>query len=110
MQRVLAFSLLIAGVAPAQEKTAIQTSGEEVLVDVVVRDKKGHAVTNLPQSSFTVVDEGVPRQITSFRLVTGVDASVPAANGTATTQKLDPIRQIRLVTLIFDRLDQSERA
>jgi hypothetical protein len=60
MNRLLTLSLLIAGLAPAQEKTAIQTSGEEVLVDVVVRDKKRHAVTNLPQGSFTVLDEGVP--------------------------------------------------
>src|SRR5437016_905583 len=81
-------SLLLAALAPAQEKTAIQTSGEEVLVDVVVRDKKGHAVTNLSESSFTVLDEGVPRQISSFRLVKGTDA-VSAANGTTTTQKLD---------------------
>ena len=109
MNRLLVFSLLIAGSAPAQEKTAIQTSGEEVLVDVVVRDKKGHAVTSLPQSSFTVLDEGVPRQISSFRLVKGTEAAVSAANGTTTTQKLDPIRQIRLVTMIFDRLDQGER-
>jgi VWFA-related protein len=109
MNRLLALSLLIAGLAPAQEKNAIQTAGEEVLVDVVVRDKRGHAVTSLPQSAFTVLDEGVPRQISSFRLVKGTEAAVSAANGTATTEKLDPIRQIRLVTLIFDRLDQSER-
>jgi VWFA-related protein len=109
MKRFWVLSLLIAGFAPAQEKTAIEISGEEVLVDVVVRDKKGHAVNNLPQSSFTVLDDGVPRQISSFRLVQGTEAAVRAANGTTTTQKLDPIRQIRLVTLIFDRLDQGER-
>jgi hypothetical protein len=95
--------------APAQEKTAIQTAGEEVLVDVVVRDKKGHSVTSLSQNSFTVLDEGVPRQISSFRLVKGTEAVSAAASGTTTTEKLDPVRQIRLVTLIFDRLDQSER-
>ena len=111
MKRLLVFSLLIAGVAPAQEKTAIQTSGEEVLVDVVVRDKKGRTVTNLPESAFTVLDEGAPRQIASFRLVKGTEAvsSPGAASTTANSQKLDPIRQIRLVSLIFDRLDQSER-
>src|SRR5260370_8972993 len=109
MNRLLVFSLVIACGAPAQEKTAIQTSGEEVLVDVVVRDKKGHAVTSLSQSSFTVLDEGVPRQISSFRLVKGTDAVSAAANGTTTTEKLDPIRQIRLLTLIFDRMDQGKR-
>ena len=109
MKRLLAIFALMACVAPAQEKTAIQTSGEEVLVDVVVRDRKGHAVTNLDQGSFTVLDNGAPRQISSFRLVKGAEAVSAAANGT-TTQKLDPIRQIRLVTVIFDRLDQGERA
>ena len=108
MNRLLAISLLTACGATAQERTAIQTSGEEVLVDVVVRDKKGHAVTNLPESAFTVLDEGAPRQISSFRLVRGTEA-VSSGNGTSTTQKLDPIRQIRLVTLIFDRLEQGER-
>ena len=108
MRRPLALFLLVAGFAPAQEKTAIQTAGEEVLVDVVVRDKKGHAITSLPQSAFTVTDDGVPRPIASFRLVKGTEA-ISSANGASTPQKLDPLRQIRLVSLIFDRLDQSER-
>ena len=112
MNSLFAISLIAAGVVPAQEKTAIQTSGEEVLVDVVVRDKKGHAVTNLPEDAFTVLDEGAPVKIASFRLVRGIEAVSPAANGasTPTTLKLDPIRQIRLVSLIFDQLDQGERA
>jgi len=93
---------------PAQERTAIQTSGEEVLVDVVVRDRNGHAVTGLPETAFSVLDEGGPRKISSFRLVKGTEA-ISSGDGTSTTQKLDPIRQIRLVTLIFDRLEQGER-
>jgi VWFA-related protein len=109
MKQILALCLLTLGVTSAQERTAIQTSGEEVLLDVVVRDKKGHAVTNLDQRLFTVLDEGVPREITSFRLVKGTEAISPG-NGTATTQTLDPIRQIRLVSLIFDRLSQGERS
>jgi VWFA-related protein len=111
MQRSLALLLLAAGILPAQEKTAIQTAGEEVLVDVVVRDKKGHAITSLPQSAFTVTDEGAPRPISAFRLIKGTEAfSTSTAGGaTATPQRLDPLRQIRLVTLIFDRLDQGER-
>lgn len=113
MKQILALCLLTLGVASsvlrAQERTAIQTSGEEVLLDVVVRDKKGHAVTNLDQRLFTVLDEGVPRPIASFRLVKGTEA-ISSANGSATIEKLDPIRQIRLVTLIFDRLSQGERS
>src|SRR5579871_442119 len=113
MKQALALCLSILGVAPlillAQERTAIQSSGEEVLLDVVVRDKKGHAVTNLDQRLFTVLDEGVPRDITSFRLVKGAEAISLGNGGAAATQTLDPIRQIRLVTLIFDKMSQSER-
>lgn len=109
MKRLLAVFLLMASVVLAQEKTAIRTAGEEVLVDVVVRDKRGHAVTNLDQTAFTVLDNGAPRQIASFRLVKGSEAISPLTNGTSTTQKLDPIRQIRLVTMIFDSLNQGER-
>ncbi|MGA3079596.1 MAG: VWA domain-containing protein [Bryobacteraceae bacterium] len=110
MKRFLAFSLLIAGVASAQEPASIRTSGEEVLVDVVVRDKHGHAVTDLQQQSFSVLDDGALRQIASFRLVKGTEAISSSANGASTTQKLDPIRQIRLVSMIFDSLNQGERA
>ena len=105
MKLSLAF-LVLAAFAQAQEKPALQTAGEEVLVDVVVRDAKGHAVTNLPESAFTLSDEGVAKQITSFRLVTGTE-SISHDGGKA---KLDPLRQIRLISLIFDKMDQSERA
>ena len=110
MKRVLPICLLVAGVASSQPKTAIQTSGEEVLVDVVVRDKKGQAIKNLDRDAFTIFDQGVPRQIASFRLIRGTEAVVTPSNGAGATQKLDPFRQIRLVTLIFDRLSQGERS
>lgn len=106
MRRTLALLALFAAIAPAQEKTAIQSAGEEVLVDVVVRDKKGRAVTSLAEGSFTITDEGQPRSISSFRLVKGTEAVI---TGASATTKLDPLQQIRLVTLIFDQLDQSER-
>ena len=106
MRRLIALVLLGAAALAAQEKNSIQASGEEVLVDVVVRDKNGRAVTNLPESAFTISDEGVPRSITAFRLVHGADA---AESSGAAQGKLDPLRQLRLITLVFDRLDQGER-
>jgi VWFA-related protein len=108
MKHPLALLLLIAGAAHAQEKAAVQISGEEVLVDVVVRDAKGRAITNLPQSAFTLTDEGQVKQITSFRLVQGTESVSQAGAGAAS--KPDPLRQIRLISLIFDKMDQGERA
>src|SRR6266699_2805215 len=76
---------------------AIRAKSEEVLLDVVVRDKKGRAVNDLKPEAFQIFDNGEPKQITSFRLVQGSEAV--AAGGSRT--QLEPLRQIRLVTMIF---------
>jgi len=81
---------------PAQS-TTIQSKTEEVLLDVVVRDKKGHPVTDLKAEDFQVLDNGTPKKISSFRLVQGREA---VAGGGARTQ-LDPLQQVRLITMIF---------
>lgn len=90
---------------PSPQGPAIQTKSEEVVLDVVVRDKKGHAVYDLTPTDFEVFDNGEQRRITSFRLVQGTEAI--AAGGTRT--QLDPLRQIRLLTLIFQCWDNDAR-
>src|SRR5260370_32032566 len=83
--------------APPQQGTAVRTTSEEVLLDVVVRDKRGHPVNNLKPDDFQVFDNGEQKKIVAFRLVEGGEAVI---EGGARTQ-LDPLRQIRLVTMIF---------
>ncbi len=80
-----------------QQGAAVRTTSEEVLLDVVVRDKKGHPVNNLKPEDFQVFDNGEQKKIIAFRLVQGGEA---VAEGGTRTQ-LDPLRQIRLVTMIF---------
>jgi VWFA-related protein len=88
-----------------------------VLLDVVVRDKKGQVVRNLEAGDLEVYDNGVRRQVSSFRLIQGnTDISLPeqqvqtAAAPTKTVRKqLNPLAQVRLVTLIFNRLDLNSR-
>ncbi len=103
---------LLAMAAPAQTPAAkpqpdqtprIQAGTEEVMLDVVVRDKKGKALNDLKQSDFTVSDNGTQRQIKSFRLIHGTEAV--SGGGTATPTQLDPMRQIRLITLVFQGID-----
>ncbi len=96
------------GGQPASSRTSASTmrsSSEEVLVDVVVRDKKGHRVEDLKPEDFQIFDNGEPKKITSFRLVRGGEAV--GAGGTRT--QLDPLRQIRLVTMIFHCSDNNAR-
>ena len=91
--------------APEKSQTTIQGGAEEVVLDVVVRDKHGKAVTDLTPQDFTVTDDGTPHPVKSFRLVTGGEA----VSGAGQRAQLDPLRQIRLVTMIFQGLDLTGR-
>jgi VWFA-related protein len=64
-------------------------AGKDVLLDLVVRDKKSQQVTNLEPTELEVYDDGVRREITSFRRVEGGDT--------------------RLVTLVYNHLDLESR-
>src|SRR6185312_7472407 len=91
--------------AAASETPTIHAGAEEVMLDVIARDKKGQSVTDLTPDDLEIYDNGVRRKIKSFRLVEGNQAIVsnePAANG-------HPLQQVRLVTLIFNRLDLNAR-
>lgn len=95
------------GTPPTADSQAnVKATVEEVVLDMIVRDRKGKPVTDLRQDQVTVVDNGAKQQLTSFRLVRGAEA---ISAGGATT-KLDPLRQLRLVTLTFEALsDPTQR-
>jgi VWFA-related protein len=90
---------------PSPPAPILKAAAEEVLLDVVVRDKKGHRVDNLKPEDFQIFDNGEPKKITSFRLVQGGEAI--GTSGTRT--QLDPLRQVRLVTMIFQCGDTNSR-
>src|SRR2546423_249410 len=114
----ISWLLLLAIAAPAQQginvtppgQPAIRTTVEEVILDVVVRDKKGKQVRELGPADFEVLDNGAKQTIRSVRLVEGREAiSKGAAAGATAPQALDPLHQIRLVTLVFERLSPESR-
>ena len=88
-----------------QQTPAFKAGAEETVLDVVVRDKKGRMVKDLKQSDFTVLDNGESRPIKSFRIVEGTEV-VNSSGGRA---QLDPLRQIRLITMIFQGGDQNAK-
>jgi VWFA-related protein len=94
--------ILMAAAAPAlpQPQSAARSNVEEVLLDLVVRDKKGKPITDLKPEEITVTDNGVQQTILSFRQVRGSEA----ITATGASTPLDPMRQIRLVTLAFEPL------
>jgi VWFA-related protein len=101
--------------APAQQSAApagasqtpiVKTTVDEVVLDFIARDKKGKPVTDLKLEDLAISDNGAKQQPTSFRLVQGAEAISQGG----TTTKLDPLRQLRLVTLAFEALgDAAQR-
>jgi VWFA-related protein len=95
---------VLAIAAPGQQQpapgtdTTIKTNVDEVLVDLVVRDKKGKPIYDVKPGDVTVTDNGMKQKLTSFRLVQGAEAVSSEGARTA----LDALHQIRLVTLAFE--------
>ena len=84
---------------------AFKAGAEETVLDVVVRDKKGRLVKDLKESDFTINDNGESRPIKSFRIVEGTEV-VNSSGGRA---QLDPLRQLRLITLVFQGGDSNSK-
>jgi VWFA-related protein len=55
---------------PLQQDQKISVKTAEVVLDAVVKDKKGRVVKDLNASDFEVYEDGARQQIESFRLVT----------------------------------------
>ena len=109
---IVSSALLVAAALAPLPARAQQTAGstvktnvDEVLLDLIVRDKKGKPVTDLKAEDISVLDNGARQTITSFRLVSGSDA----LNSSGVKTPLDPLRQIRLVTLAFEAMTEADQ-
>ena len=91
--------------------TTIRSSVEEVVLDLLVRDAKGKPVKNLEAGDVTVLEDGVPQKIRSFRLVAGHEArqELTASGTTAAAgpaKIIDaPLPAVNLICLVFQNLD-----
>jgi VWFA-related protein len=130
--RVIAVGLALSIVPlAAQEPAPRRASGGDtssvtaVVVDLVVRDRKGVAVTSLTADDFEVIEDGVRQQIGSFRLPAaevqasgrtstaspaGASAPVmPARTAAESTAPAAPAVSGTVVALVFDRLSPDSR-
>ena len=115
MRNLLTAWLLAAALALPQDTPIIRTDSSEVVVDVVIRDKKGKLVRGLTARDFTVQEDGAGQTITALREVTGGGGSVDAGGAVGATRaaptdgKPDPSKTVRLFTLVFDRMGIDSR-
>ena len=94
---------------------------EVVLLDVVVRDKKGRSVRDLRPDEIEVYEDGVRQQVGNFRFLDSraigealEDAQATAPSGAPAPAAAPPpkpgeSRHLNLVTLLFDQLGPSGR-
>jgi len=139
---ILLLSLIISVVAPrstlaqipegsGQEPDRIVIGTSEVVLDAVVKDKKGRPVKDLVASDFEVLEDGVPQAIKSFQLVRREgDAGTPntdrnpkannsvnpaesdlatAPGGPSSKGVLTNPNRIGALALVFDRLSPNGR-
>ena len=97
----------------AKQESAIRARVAEVILDVVVTDKKGRQITDLNPSEFEILEDGVPQNIISSRVVGAAEAAAQNSKSPAPPQTARPAtqaapqdsrREINLVTLVFDRI------
>jgi len=87
----------------------VRSTTQEVVLDMVFRDKKGRAIHDIRPEELHVLEDGVEQKVTSFHLVEGKSAELSGAAKTpagAGSLLLDPMQEVRLVTLVFEGLDQ----
>jgi VWFA-related protein len=75
-----------------------------VVLDIVVRDKRGRPVRDLRPDEIQVFEDGERRELTAFRLVEGQLSEERVTGPVSSALAPDPSRQVSLVTLVFDKL------
>jgi VWFA-related protein len=109
-----AFSLAALGQSqqPSSDQPAsptISSTSQEVVLDMVFRDRKGKTIHDIRPEEIHVSEDGVEQKLTSFRLLDGKTVRSLDTNKTSAAETgpipLDPMREIRLVTLVFEGLD-----
>jgi VWFA-related protein len=98
-----------------QDEETLRIGSNEVLVDVVVRDKKDRLIRDLTAADFEVFEDGVKQTPQWFRLVTrGPEPdATPSKDAKPAAVDIAPRRPasapINVVALVFDRLSPDAR-
>jgi len=89
----------------------VRSTAQEVVLDMVFRDKKGRTIRDIKPQEIHILEDGVEQTATSFQLIEGnaPKAAIAENAASAAPSALDPMREIRLVTLVFEGLDLDEK-
>jgi len=102
---------------PSEQERAVHLRAEEVIVDVVVTDKKNKPVVDLTADDFEVYENGVKQKVLSFRLESkaqlvespGAKVAKPGIEVSGTSSS--PASRIpNLITFVFDAISNRDSA
>ncbi|MCX6613396.1 MAG: VWA domain-containing protein [Acidobacteria bacterium] len=108
-QAVLSVLLPLVGQTNPPE-TTIRTNSLEVVVDLVVRDKRGRPLKDLQPAEIVVQSESKAYPIKSLRWVSPAASAAASLSASPTESKAitkedsDPLRAYRFVTILFEQL------
>lgn len=114
---------VLGALAPAQQPgpgnsgVTIRSETQEVVLDLLVRDSKGRIVKTLKPEEIEIYEDGVRRDVRSFRLVAGREAvqaqpSAPAQPASAKAPhslRGNPLPAVNLICIVFHNLDSDTR-
>lgn len=112
---VLALVVLALGSKAQQNSDLVLRGGtQEVLLDFIVRDKHQKLVKDLRPEDVQIFEDGVRQKLRSFVFRDGHSSGVATASGIAGSNAMnqsaaDPLRQINLVTLVFEAMSPLSR-
>ncbi len=115
---VLAAFAICPGVAqqnqpPGHAQTALRSTTQEVLLDFIARDKHQKLITNLRAEDVEILEDGVRQTVRSFHYRDGRDGFMrqdgAAATAVGPTPGASPLREINLVSLVFEGLSPDSR-
>jgi len=100
-----------------QADSIIRLNKREVVVDVVVRDKRGRLVNDLNAGEITVVEDGVQQKVTSFRNVQGRE-QLQAERSAAHAEQVSPngahplntLRDLNFVSIVVAPMSRDDLA
>jgi VWFA-related protein len=117
---LILFSALSLQAQSPQEQPTFGTGTTAVVIDVVVRDRKGNPVTDLGKKDFELLEDGVKQDIADVTLVAPLSAHTNRASAAQAqaspvepSSSLDASSAIQtpvFVALVFDRLSPDARA
>lgn len=84
------------------DQSSIKIKTQEVLLDVIVKDKKGRPIRDLKPEEIEVFEDGVKQPIADFSVI-GFAAS-ETGKKTEAAAVTAPSRQFNLITIVFDHL------